>query len=582
MSEELIEQLQTDDRFRDLPREELERIADLAHKLKSVDKLNEVELFDSLTMNDLAHVAQKGREIRRERGEMIIRQGDTDRAFYVVLSGQLRVWHRDREGKRKLLNYAEPGDYCGELVFFGLEERTANVDVMDDADLVVFGPEGVSRLLEYPEVEATLRKWGEDRLRRNDTYFEGKQEDEITLVSARKNWLALARMLLFPLAIVLLTLAVLALLPSHTQLRRDVATSITLAIVVGMGLWSVWMWEDWRNDDFIVTSKRVIHIERVLIPPFPVERQEVAIERVQDIEIYKQGIWTLLFGVYTLEVRTMGTGAIRFPYLTEIDHIRGEIFHAREMASQRRFGEEQSRIRDSLYSELGLSIKAVTPLDNGQQPEVTPSPSGLMKVVDYFIPRTRIVEPDRIIWRKHWLLLLVRLVPVLFVLGLSVAALILVLLLPGLSQVQWYVRVPIPALAVLYCVGWYLWRYEAWRNDIYIVTNERIVDIEGTPFHLFKETRTEGPFDVIQNIDYTSPNWFYRVLRIGDVTIDTAAKKEAYTFDSVSRPEAVQQEIFSRWVAYRDRQEKQESERRYNEFARWFRTYHRSVFEREE
>jgi hypothetical protein len=577
MSEELIAQLKTDARFRDLPPEELARIVGLTAKLR------EVEIFDSLSDQDLAHVAQAGREVRRERGDMIIRQGDTDRAFYVVLSGQLRVWTWDQEGKRALLNYDEPGDYCGEMVFFDQEERTANVDAMEDADLAAFGPEGVRRILQHPEIKNDLRKWSEDRIRRNNIRFEGKQRDEITLVGARKNWLALVRMLIFPGLVVLCTVAIVAGLSAWIGIPRDGAISATLAVVVGMGLWSIWMWEDWRNDDFIVTSKRVIHIERILIPPFPVERQEAAIEQVQDIETLKQGIWTILFGVQTLEIRTMSTGSIRFPYLTGVEHIREEIFHARDMARRRKLGEERGRIRDKLYLELGLDVKEVTPLESGQEPQVTPRPTGLMRLLDYFIPRTCIVERDRIIWRKHWLILAVKLAPAVLLFWLSLAALVLAIIRPGLQdRLLWYIAVPVPALAVLYCTAWYFWRYDAWRNDIYIVTTERIIDINGTPFHLFKETRTEGPFDVIQNIDYESANWFYRILRIGDVTIDTAAKRNAYTFDSVPHPEEVQQEIFRRWVAYRERKEKQESERRYTEFAKWFEMYHRLTVNQQE
>ena len=129
---------------------------------------------------------------------------------------------------------------------------------------------------------------------------------------------------------------------------------------------------------------------------------------------------------------------------------------------------------------------------------------------------------------------------------------------------------------------WYLWHYDGWRNDVYIVTNKRIIDIEGSPFHLQKESRREGTFDVIQNTDYSSPNWLFRVLRIGDVTIDTAAEQKAFTFTSVPRPEEVQQEIFKRLTAFKEKQERAERERRYSEYSRWFGEYHRSVMEQKE
>jgi uncharacterized membrane protein YdbT with pleckstrin-like domain len=140
----------------------------------------------------------------------------------------------------------------------------------------------------------------------------------------------------------------------------------------------------------------------------------------------------------------------------------------------------------------------------------------------------------------------------------------------------------VPLIAIVATFVWYLWNYDEWRNDIYIVTDERIIDIEGSPFHLKKESRTEGTFDVIQNTDYNSPNWLFRILRIGDVTIDTAAEKNAFTFTSVARPEEVQQEIFKRLTAFREKRAQEQAERQYAEFTKWFGTYHRSVMDHKE
>jgi hypothetical protein len=50
----------------------------------------------------------------------------------------------------------------------------------------------------------------------------------------------------------------------------------------------------------------------------------------------------------------------------------------------------------------------------------------------------------------------------------------------------------------------------------------------------------------------------------------------------VPRPEEVQQEIFKRLTAFKERQEQAERERRYSEYTRWFGEYHRSVMEQKE
>jgi hypothetical protein len=184
----------------------------------------------------------------------------------------------------------------------------------------------------------------------------------------------------------------------------------------------------------------------------------------------------------------------------------------------------------------------------------------------------RIEESDKVTWRRHWLIMLSRvLLPL-----LAMAASLALAILPALFHVAWLWAIP-GVVLWLASFGWYLWRYEGWRNDVYQVTDSRIIDIEGSPFHLRKETRTEGMFNVIQNVTYDSPNLFYRALRIGFVTIDTAAEQGAYTFDWVSRPAEVQQEIFDRLTAYREKQEEADTRQRHQEFLDWIREYDRLV-----
>jgi hypothetical protein len=305
---------------------------------------------------------------------------------------------------------------------------------------------------------------------------------------------------------------------------------------------------------------------------------------IQEMTTATQGLWTQLFDVYTIEIRTQGAGTIDFRYLDDADSIVDQIYEARDLARVRKVGEERTRIRERLFQELGRDVQQVIPLDTGdREEEPTDLPSGLLRMLDYFVPRTRIVLPDQIMWRQHWLILVLTLLPVFGLFFVAAVLLILALSQPAfLSGLQLRYTM-LPGLVLL--VGaflWYLWRYDAWRQHVYILTDSRIVDVEGTPFHLGGATRVEGEFSVIQNVTYDSPNLIYRALRIGDVFIDTAAQENAYTFELVGRPDEVQQEIFRRWVAFRDRRERGEIEQRYTEFADWFVTYHRSRSELDE
>jgi hypothetical protein len=578
MSEELIDRLRAIDRFQNLRRPELLRIAAVTARLR------QVSLFDSLSDEELALIAAQGRLERHERGSVLIHEGDLSDTFYVILKGQVRVWTRDEEHRPRLLNYHGAGDFFGERAVLEDVPRGANVDVVEDVELVAFEREGFRLILEHDQIAGYLRSWGRERIRISNQPFEGKEWDEVTIAKVHKSWFVLLQVTAIPITISVLTLVGWALVAHLALLSAQCMSSAVIAVLITMGLWIFWMWEDWRNDDFIITSKRVISIDRILIPPFPVERREVFLEHIQDVINRNHGLWTWLFDVYTLEAQTAGVGIVRFAYLDHADELREEIFRARRMVLARKMGEDRGRIRQKLLAELDRPVQTITPLEREEEePELTPKRAGCLLLLDYFIPHTKIVKRDQIIWRRHWVILLqaVAVPALLFV--FAVALLVVVVALPGpLGEVPLLYRALLPGLLAVFAFGWYQWRYSGWRNDIYIVTDTRLIDIAGSPFHVRGESRIESTFDVIQNTDYSSPNLIARILRIGNVTIDTASQRNALTFDSVPRPEDVQQEIFKRLTAFRERREREESERQYAEFAKWFEAYHHSVIEQEE
>jgi CRP-like cAMP-binding protein len=582
MSEERIAQLEADERVAELglSRDELARLVDLTEWLHE-----NAPIFRRLSLGELAYIAQSGTTKSLERGQLLIQQGATDRVLYVLLEGQLRVWKETPEGKKRLFGYHYPGDYTGDIIMVSADARTANVDAIEESKVLGFGEEGWARISENQSLLNAIKNEGSERILENQELFEGRQLDEVPVERAHRSWVALMRRILAPIVIVTLALVLIVLLSVFGTLVVEVAISVGLAVVVAMLLWILWLWQDWRNDDYIVTSKRIIHVERILIPPFPIERQEIAIQSIQDIRITNQGIWTLLFGVQSLVIRTMGTGTIRFPDLNNAQEVMDKIFETQKRAAARTDVPGPERIRRRLAQELGFEIKELTALDTDPDEEAE-GPSlgwGALGFLDYFVPRTRIETPDGITWRRHWLIMLREVLPPMLLGFLALVLVILPLVVrnPWFGLRRWIWAMPGIVLGLI-AFGWYLWQYEGWRNHVYQVTDSRIIDIEGTPFHLRTETRTEGMFDVIQNVTYDSPNLLYRALRIGFVQIDTAAEESAYTFDLVHRPAEVQQEIFRRWTAYRERKQEEATRRRQQEFLDWIREYDRLVRPRQD
>jgi hypothetical protein len=124
-----------------------------------------------------------------------------------------------------------------------------------------------------------------------------------------------------------------------------------------------------------------------------------------------------------------------------------------------------------------------------------------------------------------------------------------------------------------------VWQFENWRNDLYVLTNEHIIDIERLPLGFF-EHRRQASLAQIQDINYAVPNPLATLLNYGNVFIETAAETGRLTFDMVYNPRGVQEEVFARLdklVADRRAREERQHE---DEMVQWFDIYHRLRAER--
>jgi len=545
-------------------------------------RLQAVSIFSFLSPEERQKIASLGQVEHYPRGAVLFRQGDPGDKFYVILSGQIRVWAHEPDGRARVLNYHTAGDFFGELALFTDKPRSATVDVVHDVELVSFNKEAFEQILTlHPRIGQYMRTWVQERMRISNRPFPGKQWDEVAVVFARKHWIALVESL-WPLAIALLVgvgLVVVLYLLGSTR-AAAIASLISFLLLF---VWGWWLYVDWINDDYIVTTKRVIHIERVLF--IREERHEAPLEQIQDVTMKTPNAVARLLDFRDLVIKTAGLGPITFARLPNAERIKNVIFQVRRAALERRAAEEKGQIRQTIRERLGLPGKPVA-ASPPPPPAQKPAPRGkqvvrkepLSRLVSYIVPRLREEVGDQVIWRKHWLVLAGALWPPVLGILFSAALLIAVLLQPGPLAT---IPRPLPLLAAFVLLVssafWYLWRYDGWRNDVYIVTDTRVIDVSSSPFHVRGESRREGTFDVIQTIYYDIPNFLARLINMGNVYIDTAGTSKAFTFEQVHGPSVVQEEIFRRMVAHRERVQQATRKRQREEFSEWFRIYHQEV-----
>ena len=127
--------------------------------------------------------------------------------------------------------------------------------------------------------------------------------------------------------------------------------------------------------------------------------------------------------------------------------------------------------------------------------------------------------------------------PVLVSLALVAIGIAIVLKVP--SVWGWLVAV----VGVLY----WLLRYAAWKVNIWVVTNFRVIDEAGLVTHYAKES----PLDKINNVSYDQTVWG-RLFNYGHVEIQTAAEAGATDYYNVNHPKRLKDTITAAQSEYKN------------------------------
>lgn len=108
-----------------------------------VEQLSKIPPLNLLTADELVEVLGVCEEIFLETGAIVFQAGDPGDAFFVVLSGRLKVWSGGLEGG--LLGELTPGDLFGERALILGEPRSATVEVAEDCKLLALRQEAFER-----------------------------------------------------------------------------------------------------------------------------------------------------------------------------------------------------------------------------------------------------------------------------------------------------------------------------------------------------------------------------------------------------------------------------------------------------
>ena len=119
--------------------------------------LAQVDFLGGLNDQELRDVALRLKPALFSRGETIIRQGDHGETFFIIKSGIVRVTATNPYGDVFLEKELKEGNFFGEISVLTGEPRTASINAVSDAELLVLDKGDFEPILKkYPDIDTRI------------------------------------------------------------------------------------------------------------------------------------------------------------------------------------------------------------------------------------------------------------------------------------------------------------------------------------------------------------------------------------------------------------------------------------------
>ncbi len=587
-----------------------------------VATLNEAELFKDLSPRQKHHLAQFTAWEFVPESQNITTQGSAGHSYVMVREGGALITAFDNFGRERPRSRVQPKTAFGKTSL--LQGKTRDVTVRAVRGESVRGQPGLAgadiltldrrdfgyALADKPDIwsDAKLAQKLE-QIKELKPAFGWMQEGEVVKWKDRPHlfWLIL------PLSIVVLLLFALTGLASVLPGGLNGAGGIALLLIAAFVLLplAIGLVINYYDDYYVVTNRRVTRRDRQLL--LFESRAEAPVEMIQDVTI-DTNFWGRIFDYGDVSVRTASKAEpIKLNNTPDPYRVQKELEVAKTEAQAQERGRQKEELRRGLIKDLRLALpipQRQRALGDVQPPTVsivppwfkrlftrpprqerlpTPPntkawlaqhssslPEGWRRVLFGITPPVTPAKelPGMVIWRKHWLNALGRIgAPFLMTFALLVIA---VLLLAGLIDFAWLDAIPLLAgwsVLMAFAAFWFWWEFTDYRNDVYIATDDRVIDIEMKPLGL-NAKRREGGLEKVQNVVFQQNGIWATIFDYGDVVISTAASDEGFTFNMVPNPKYVQATVFQKLNRFRLRDEQRRASSRQQELIEALSVYH--------
>jgi CRP-like cAMP-binding protein len=543
-----------------------------------VNLINKIHLFNGLKEEQLAGIAVKFQEREFPANKVIFKQGDKPDGFYIVYKGRVKVTRPASNNEERVLIWLTAADYFGEEALFENRLRSATITAMEDTILLFLTRAHFEELLvNYAKLKPNFQVAIKSHKLARATNFNWLGPKEVIYFIARRHKLRLYQALVIP-ALALLVPLVCFLLWALTG-GSAIPLAFGVITLVADAAWIVWRIIDWSNDYYIVTNQRVIWLEKVV--GVYDSREEAPLSSILSVNVETDQLGRMLdFG--NVIVKTF-VGALEFDYVDHPNQAADMIREYWERIKSFTTVSQKDIMRNTIREKLGLPVEKkklddLPPVVVASQ-DLAKQPLWLVAFKSYFSLRTE--DAGKVIYHKHWFVLIQEAWQ-----PLALALLLFIIQLwrffhiwnsPELTFISKNFIPDTFVIAVfifsLIDFAWFFWKYEDWKNDIFMVTNDQIFDIDKVPFG--KEQKRAAQVESIMSTSYTREGIIANLFNYGTVKITVGGSQ--FDFQDVADPAGVQADINRRRIARIASKNENAGKEDRERFATWIAAYHENI-----
>jgi len=534
------------------------------NRKKIAETLRKVFPFNDLEEEHINLLLNNAEIVYFPAEKMVYLEETSASFFYVLYQGHLEILKEKQHALLKLNNFSEGFSFGEDALIKGQKRRTS-ARAITDVILIKISKEILTQISKenrglsnktntmITSYEHLIRKT--INLGKEETICYMGQPHPIVIILK----IIFAMLAVFGLGIILVILINNGLLAHNTLLwGGGVLAVLTL-------LWIGWQFLEWSNDLFIFTNKRIINKQRSL---FSYEiKQETPFSAIESVQT-KKSFLGRGFDFGDLEIKTY-TGSMRLAFIPEIISVQHILTHLTERRKDLMDEEEKRSFTKDIRERI-----AQKPTEREVGLENYPNQSlSQINDLEFAIEGSNVpVSTEDIVYRTHWTILFSKVfIPVLLLMSHGLLYLFLAANQREIIRNTVFNIVMLINSTVLLTGAVY--RFVDWRNDVYIITGDQIIDIDRRPFGM--EEKRAAPIKNIQSIRYKRNGIFGLLFNYG--TVYTRIGDEEFTFGNVHRPAEVQEALFAAKERFHQKEEDIEKRMQRKKAVDWIDSYHRII-----